>query len=109
DHGFPSPGFQLGFPTIQSRFYNDQAQAYSYLLITPSGARVELRETATLGVYESVDSSYLRLTDGGGGSLLLVGTDGTRMTYFQVNGLLNGDYHCTSIEDRNGNKITVDY
>ena len=75
DRGFPGPGFRLGFPVVQARFVNPQLQQanqpvrYSYLLITPSGARVELRQKpGSPNVYESADSSYLQLTDYGGGA-----------------------------------------
>lgn len=59
ENGSPSPGFRLGFPTIQEQTYNAQANALIYLLITPNGGRVELRQNG--GLYESVDSSYLQL------------------------------------------------
>jgi hypothetical protein len=61
DHGFPGPGFRLGFPVIQKKYFNPQIGVSSYLVLTPSGSRVELRQTATQSVYESADSSYLRL------------------------------------------------
>jgi PKD domain-containing protein len=41
DRGFPSAGFRLGFPVIQEQFYNNQAHRNSYLMITPSGSRIE--------------------------------------------------------------------
>jgi YD repeat-containing protein len=106
DRGFPGPGFRLGFPTIQQKFFNDQASTSSFLMITPSGRRVELRQTDVASVYEAVDSSYLQLTEDAGGQALLVrATDGTQMTYM----LINGEYRCTSIKDGNGNYITINY
>jgi YD repeat-containing protein len=111
DEGFPGPGFRLGFPVIQPRFYNPQIQQqgqparYSYLLVTPSGGHVELRQVVgTTGVYESADSSYLQLTEIGG-ALTLVSTDGTRLSFY----LLNGEYRCYEVKDRNGNYISVGY
>src|SRR5438876_179502 len=43
DNGAPSPGFRLGFPTIQEIFFDAQVGQHVYVLIAPSG-RVELRE-----------------------------------------------------------------
>lgn len=104
DQGFPSAGFRLGFPTIQAKFYNRQAHAYSYLMITPSGGHVELRQVSA-AVYESVDESHLKLTEGDGNGLLLTDTSGTQMTYL----LINGQFSCTGIKDRNGNYLTIKY
>jgi YD repeat-containing protein len=104
DHGFPSPGFRIGFPVVQKRFYNSQTGKNAYLLITPSGSRVELRQLNASNIYESADSSYLQLTDNGG-SLFLQTTDGTQLSYVPF----NGEYYCTEIKDRNGNYITVNY
>lgn len=56
-------------------------------------------------VYESVNSSYLQLIDSGGGGMLLRDSSGSEMTYL----LINGEYHCTSIKDRNGNYLTIKY
>ena len=65
DNGFPSPGFRLGFPTVQRKTFNAQTGKNAYLLITPAGHRVELRQTASSTVYEAADSSYLQLTENG--------------------------------------------
>jgi YD repeat-containing protein len=104
DQGFPSAGFRLGFPTIQAKFRSRQANAYSYLMITPSGGHVELRQVSA-AVYESVDGSHLKLTEGDGNGLLLTDTSGTQMTYL----LINGEFRCTGIKDRNGNYLTIKY
>jgi YD repeat-containing protein len=105
DRGMPGPGFRLGFPVIQPRYYNSQVSKNAYLLITPSGSHVELRETVTPNTYESADSSYLQLIDYGNGSLTLRPTDGSQLTYT----LYNGQYQCTQIKDRNGNYISISY
>jgi YD repeat-containing protein len=104
DRGFPAPGFRLGFPVIHSRFYNSAADTASYLLITPGGNHIELRRVGSSSVYESVDSSYIQLTDNGS-SLVAKTTDGTQMSY----SVSNGQWVCTQIKDRNGNYITVNY
>jgi YD repeat-containing protein len=111
DEGFPGPGFRLGFPTIQPKFVNPQLQQagqparHSYLLLTPAGERVELRQTATAGVYESADSSYLQLAESGGVPHTLRATDGTQLSFI----LLNGSYRCHEVRDRNGNYLSVSY
>lgn len=58
DHGFPSPGFRLGFPTIQPEYLNAETGVWSYLLIGSDGSRTELRRVSGSTVlYESADSS----------------------------------------------------
>ncbi|MGH9933342.1 MAG: PKD domain-containing protein, partial [Pyrinomonadaceae bacterium] len=105
DRGFPSVGFRLGFPTLQGPFSNVQTAKNAYLLLTPSGARVELRQIGSSNVYEAADSSYLQLVDGGNGALLLRTTDGSQLAYLSI----NGEYRCTEIKDRNGNYITIKF
>jgi YD repeat-containing protein len=105
DQGTPGPGFRLGFPVVQPRYYNSQVGKNAYLLITPSGSHVELRETITPNTYESADSSYLQLKENGDGSLTLKPTDGSQLTY----SLINGQYLCREIKDRNGNFISISY
>lgn len=65
DNGFPSPGFRLGFPTVQEKFFDAQVRVNAYVLLTASGNRVELRQVGASNIYEAVDSSYLQLTDNG--------------------------------------------
>jgi hypothetical protein len=104
DEGFPSPGFRLGFPTIEPLFYNSQTGKYAYLLVTPSGSRVELRQnTSSPNLYESADSSYLQFD---ASQMILRTTDGTQLSYPIYKGEA---YRCTQIKDRNGNFITVNY
>jgi YD repeat-containing protein len=103
DNGFPSPGFRLGFPTVQRKVFDAQTARKAYLLITATGRRVELRQVGTSNIYDAADSSYLRLTDNG--SLVLQSTDGTRLSFTYV----NGDYRCSEVKDRNGNYITVNH
>ncbi|HMG72798.1 MAG TPA: PKD domain-containing protein, partial [Pyrinomonadaceae bacterium] len=103
DRGSPSPGFRFGFATIQGPHFDAQVGRNVYMLITSSGHRVELRQVGTSTVYEAADSSYLQLT--AGGNLSLRTTDGTQMIF----GEANNEWHCTQIEDRNGNLINVNY
>ena len=103
DHGFPSPGFRLGFPMIQPRYFNEQTGQYAYLLITPSGSRIELRQVSSNSpIYESADSSYIEFDSS---TLVLRTSDGTQLRY-QLSG---DDFQCREIKDGNGNYITVDY
>src|SRR5215212_1873774 len=104
DNGFPSPGFRLGFPTVQRKVFDAQTGKKSYLLITGSGARVELRQVNSSNLYEAGDSSYLQITDNGSG-LLLRDTEGMQLALSDS----NGEYRCTSIKDRNGNYLTINY
>ena len=104
DNGFPSPGFRLGFPTVQRKVFDTQTAKNAYLMITAAGRRVELRQVNTSIIYDAADSSYLRLTEDG--ALLRVhSTDGTRLTFSEA----NGEYRCTEVKDRNGNHLTVSY
>ncbi|MGI8733744.1 MAG: S8 family peptidase, partial [Pyrinomonadaceae bacterium] len=57
DKGNPAVGFRLGFPRLQRR-YTNSSSGYSYMLITSSGSRVELRQVGTSNIYESTDGSY---------------------------------------------------
>ncbi|MEO7507350.1 MAG: hypothetical protein ABIZ95_08965, partial [Pyrinomonadaceae bacterium] len=101
--GFPSPGFQLGFPVIYGPHANAAAAVDGFLMITPNGGRVELRRIDSTNVYEAADSSYLQIKNNGDGTLLVRGTDGTSWSY---TGTANG-YRVTEIKDTNGNYITV--
>ena len=105
DWGTPTPGFRLGFPSVQRYYFNSQAGTWAYLLILPSGQHVELRQVGT-NVYEAIDSSYLHLTyNPGDFSLTLRVTDGTQLRFqYQAD-----EYKCTEIKDRNGNYITINY
>jgi len=102
DDGFPSPGFRLGFPTIQEKFFDAQAGVNVYLLAA-AGNRVELRQLGSSNIYEAGDSSYLQLIDTG--SLMLRTTDGTKLSY----AWFDHEYRCIEIKDRNGNYLTINY
>jgi YD repeat-containing protein len=103
DNGSPSPGFRLGFATIQGALFDAQVGRNIYMLITSSGHRVELRQVGTSNVYEASDSSYLQLIDNGGS--LLVRTDGTQLTYLWF----ENEWRATQLKDRHGNYLTVNY
>ncbi|MEJ7860895.1 MAG: VCBS repeat-containing protein [Pyrinomonadaceae bacterium] len=108
DKGNVAPGFRFGFPVIEPVYTDEQTLKPTYLMVTPSGARIELRQTAVSNLYESTDSSYLQLEVIGGGTqeqqqLVLRATDGTQMKYFWK----AGAYRCAEVKDSNGNFITV--
>jgi len=106
-----APGFRFGFPVIEAPYNNDQTSVPTYLMVTGSGAKVELRQrTGSSTLFESVDSSYLQLEVVGTGtpqqqSLILRSTDGTRMDYVWK----AGAYRCSKITDRNGNIIDINH
>jgi YD repeat-containing protein len=104
DQGFPSPGFRLGFPVIQSSYFNSEVGKNAFLLITSNGERVELRQVATSALYEAADSSHL-LLDASTSPMILRSTDGTQLNYDWK----GSDFQCTQIKDRNGNFITINY
>jgi hypothetical protein len=109
-----SPGFRFGFPTIEPIYYDTVTAKFNYLMVTPSGGRVEFRQTAVSGTYETADSSYVQLKTKGADSpndpvedidITITGTDGTQMEYRWS----AGAYRCTQIKDRNGNYITINH
>ena len=101
DYESLSPGFTIGFPTVQWRKFDAQTSRNVYVF-TAAGNHVELRQVDTSNFYEAADSSYLQLTDNGG-SLSLRSTDGTEIDYTNT---ANG-WRATRIEDRNGNIISI--
>jgi YD repeat-containing protein len=102
DNGFPSPGFRLGFPVIQRKVFDAQIARNAFLLITPGGQRVELRQVGTSNTYEAADSSYLQLTDSSP-NLLLRTTDGTQLSFLEI----QNEFRCWQVKDRNGNYLTI--
>jgi YD repeat-containing protein len=105
DRGFPGPGFRLGFPTIQQRYYNSEVGMWAYMLLKPSGGRVELRQVNGSNVYEAQDNSYTQMIDYGNGTALVRTTNGAQWSFATY----NGEMRCTQIKDSNGNYITINY
>jgi hypothetical protein len=109
-----APGFRFGFPVIEPAYYDAQTEKFSYLMVAPSGARIEFRQTAASDVYETADSSYARLKISGATSpndpaenltLTVTTTDGAQSLYEWK----NGAYRCQRITDRNGNYISINH
>src|SRR5260370_1691548 len=105
DQGFPGPGFRLGFPIVQKRFFNSDTGIWSYLMVTPSGGRVDLRQVGASNVYEAGDGSYTQVTDNGASVLIVRTSDGSQLTFTSN----DANYVCTEIKDRNGNFISIAY
>lgn len=106
ERGQPTAGFRIGLPTIQQRYYNAQTGLYNYLLVTPSGGRVELRQVGTTNTYESADGSYMKMTPDGAGGATVLTADGTHLTFAAS---VNNEMRCTRVRDRNGNYIAAFY
>jgi RHS repeat-associated protein len=107
DLGSPAPGFRLGLPTLQQRFFNSQTGIYAYMMVTASGGRVELRQVGTSNIYESQDSNYTQLDASNSNALVVRTTQGTQFKFEPVS--INSEYRCTEIKDRNGNYISATY
>ena len=104
DNGFPSPGFRLGFPIVQRKVFDAQTAKNAFLLVTPTGKRVELRQVGSSNIYEAADSSYLQLTDNST-YLTVRSTDGTQLSFTEI----NNEFSCTQVKDRNGNYLTINH
>ncbi|MDQ5846508.1 MAG: S8 family serine peptidase, partial [Acidobacteriota bacterium] len=107
DLGSPAPGFRVGLPTLQQRFYNSQTGIYAYMMVTPSGGRIELRQVGTSNIYESQDGSYTQLDVSNPNAPLVRTSDGTQLSFIPAG--INSEYRCTQIKDRNGNYISATY
>jgi RHS repeat-associated protein len=107
DLGTPAPGFRLGLPTLQQRFLNSQTGIYAYMMVTPSGGRVELRQVGSSNIYEAQDGSYTQLDVSNPNAPFVRTSDGTQLTFAPVT--INSEYRCTQIKDRNGNYISATY
>jgi RHS repeat-associated protein len=107
DVGNPAPGFRLGLPILQQRFFNAATGIWAYLMVTSSGSRVELRQVGSSNIYESQDSTYTQLDVSNPNTLLLRTTDGAQYKFVPVT--INSEYRCTEIKDRNGNYFSASY
>lgn len=107
DHGTPAPGFRLGLPILQQRFFDSQTGTYAYMMVTPSGGRIELRQIGTSNLYESQDSTYTQLDASNSNAPVVRATDGTQFIFTPVT--VNNEFRCTTIKDRNGNYISATY
>ncbi|MDQ3803050.1 MAG: hypothetical protein M3416_04255 [Acidobacteriota bacterium] len=107
DHGTPGPGFQMGLPRLQARHLNSDTNTHAYILITPSGGRVELKQVGTDNIYEARDGSFIQLTFEGTAATPVVRImDGTQ---YRFGTKVGAEWRCTQIKDRNGNYISATY
>ncbi|CAN5803856.1 hypothetical protein BH20ACI4_BH20ACI4_14220 [soil metagenome] len=109
-----SPGFRFGFPVIEPVYWDRDTENFSYLMIAPSGSRVEFKQIGASDTFETVDSSYVQLKTVGASNpndpvqnitITVMGTDGTKMTYLWK----AGAFRCSEIKDRNGNFISINH
>ena len=109
-----SPGFRFGFPSIEPSYYDEETKQFAYLMVTPSGGRVEFKQIGASQTYETADSSYTQLTTKGADSpndpvqnidITVTGTDGTVLTY----GWKGNAFRCSKIKDANGNFISINH
>jgi RHS repeat-associated protein len=110
DHGFPSPGFQLGVPRLEMQYINQDEVVTAYLLDMPSGQRIQLPQVGTSNIYESQDSSYIQLVDHNlfyGGWAAVLDKSGTQYVFSYPPNVSSP--RCTQVKDRNGNYITINY
>lgn len=50
DKGNVTPGFRMGAPSIEPIYYDNNKQKWAYMMVTPSGSRIEFRQTAASNV-----------------------------------------------------------
>ncbi|MDH3530221.1 MAG: VCBS repeat-containing protein, partial [Acidobacteriota bacterium] len=107
-----SPGFRMGFATIEPAYYDKGNGRFSFLMVTPSGARVEFKQIGATSRYETQDSTYALLELDVGDDpndppdeigITVTTTDGTRTAYEWK----AGAFRAKEIKDRNGNYVLV--
>jgi len=107
DLGNPAPGFKLGLPTLQQKFTDGVTGTSAYIMVLPSGGRIEMRQVGAGTVYESQDSTYTQLTETDANNAVVRTTDGTQYSFSRVT--INDEYRCNRITDRNGNYISANH
>src|SRR5205807_9991737 len=80
DHGTPAPGFDIGLPRLQAQYFDTNDSAYAYIMITPSGGRVEMKQVGSSNIYESADSTYSQLSFSGSTPIVRT-TNGTQYVF----------------------------
>ena len=107
DFGSPAPGFQLGLPKLQQRFHDSLRNVDAYMLVTPSGSRVEMTQIGSSNLYESFDGGHIQLDATTANAPIVKTTDGSQLTFTAVS--VNNEFRCREIKDRNGNYISAGY
>jgi RHS repeat-associated protein len=105
DHGWPAPGFRLNYGRIVPNYNAPSGLSGDYLLIEADGTRIPLVQQSP-GKYLSQDGQYIEYDITNPNDRKLTYPDGTLVRY-----ILNGPSKIVpqTIEDINGNSITIDY
>ena len=110
DRNWLAPGFEIGYGSIEGY---STTSGYGYLITGRDGTRTQLIHKQTSGgctVYESTDGSFTQATVCGvyaSPTMVVRYSDGSRVTYGSVT--QSGKRFPISIQDRNGNFITITY
>jgi hypothetical protein len=112
NHGFPAPGWSLGFGAIQwsngVAYLNSVTGKYSCFYVAPDGTRHDLAYNSAINRMVSYDSSYLEFN---GDTGLLRMPNGTQAWFNQMYQVPGSNLLAlpTLIKDRNGNQINIYY
>lgn len=98
---------EFQFPLFQSLYFNEQAQKYILLVMSPQGGAkfIDLTPGECAGSYQSRDNSNLRLADEGDAKSITT-ADGSVYTFAQF---ADGELHCSHIKDASGLIIDLKY
>lgn len=103
----PGFGFSVGLPRLNSFQHAARGSSVvnAFLFTLSSGRAIELirkSNSASLGVFESMDGSLIRMIiEYGPNKQHVFFPDGTKLEY--------QNFQCQTIRDRNGNQLTVTY
>jgi len=114
DYSNVTPGFNFGFSRIEPVYWDKNNGRFAYIMVTPSGARVEFQQIGASDTFETADSTYTQLKAVSPSnpndpvetiSITVTGTDGTNVQYEWK----AGAFRAKEIKDRNGNYITISH
>ena len=78
DNGFPGPGFGWASRLFSNSTPIHRLECPAYIMIMPSGNRIELRRVGSTNLDESADSSYMQFAPV---NQIVRSTDGTQLSY----------------------------
>ncbi len=112
-----SPGFQLGFPTIERAYFDSTKSKYVFFMLEPDGSRKDFRQVETSNTFDSGDSTNEQLNIINTGKTLTGSPALIDITVFSADGMMHhyiwnsaiSRYVCAEVKDRNGNYIHIDY
>ena len=98
---------QFQFPLFQSLYYNEQAGKYVLMVMSEQGGAkfIDLQRSKGQNPNDFTSNSSLRLADKGDAKLIST-IDGTVYTFSKF---LDGELHCSRINDRTGLVINLKY